>query len=116
MTLRIGVDLGGTKIETVALAADGAERFRRRIDSPRGDYQATLDAIGSIVAAAEESCGEPGLVGIDVYLVETNQTATTGPGGFYQFTGLCAGTYTVQVLNPPPGMNPTTTTNRRPCT
>ena len=66
MTLRIGVDLGGTKIETVALAADGAERFRRRIDSPRGDYQATLDAIASIVAAAEESCGEPGLVGIGI--------------------------------------------------
>ena len=64
MTLRIGVDLGGTKIEAVALAADGAERFRRRIDSPRGDYQATLDAIRSIVAAAEDSCGERGLVGV----------------------------------------------------
>ena len=64
MTLRIGVDLGGTKIEAVALAADGAERFRRRIDSPRGDYEATLEAIRSIVALAEESCGEPGLVGV----------------------------------------------------
>jgi fructokinase len=64
MTLRIGVDLGGTKIEAVALASDGAERFRRRIESPRDDYQATLGAIGSIVAAAEESCGERGLVGI----------------------------------------------------
>ena len=64
MTLRIGVDLGGTKIETVALAPDGTERFRRRIDTPRGDYQATLQAIRSIVAAAEEACGETGLVGI----------------------------------------------------
>jgi fructokinase len=64
MTLRIGVDLGGTKIEAVALAPDGVERFRRRIDSPRGDYQATLDAIRSIVSAAEKTCGETGLVGI----------------------------------------------------
>ena len=38
---RIGIDLGGTKIEIVALAPDGSERFRHRIDTPHG-YDATL--------------------------------------------------------------------------
>jgi fructokinase len=51
MTLRIGIDLGGTKIEAIAL--DGArEVFRKRIASPRGDYAATLAAVASLVAEA----------------------------------------------------------------
>jgi len=62
--MRIGIDLGGTKIEAVALAADGAERFRRRIDSPRGDYDATVAAIAGLVALAERELGERGSVGV----------------------------------------------------
>ena len=36
--MRIGIDLGGTKIEGIAIADQGGERLRRRIASPRGDY------------------------------------------------------------------------------
>jgi fructokinase len=63
-TLRIGIDLGGTKIEAIALGADGAERFRRRVDTPRGDYDGTLRAIVDLVSAAEAEAGERGTVGI----------------------------------------------------
>src|SRR5258705_6383944 len=63
-TLRIGIDLGGTKIEAIALGADGSERFRRRVDTPRGDYDGTLRAIAGLVRAAEDAAGERGTVGI----------------------------------------------------
>src|SRR3989442_1075411 len=43
--MRIGIDLGGTKIEGIAIADDGAERLRQRIPAPRGDYSRTLAAI-----------------------------------------------------------------------
>src|SRR5438045_9508183 len=57
MSLRIGIDLGGTKIEAAAIAGDGAMRFRRRIDTPARDYAATLEAIASLVEAAEREAG-----------------------------------------------------------
>lgn len=52
--MRIGIDLGGTKIEVIALANDGAELFRYRIATPRHDYQLTLEAICGLVTLAEE--------------------------------------------------------------
>jgi fructokinase len=55
--VRIGIDLGGTKIEAVALDALGAERFRRRVATPRGDYDATLASVAALVAAAERTAG-----------------------------------------------------------
>jgi fructokinase len=64
VSLRIGVDLGGTKIEAVGLGADGTERFRRRIETPRGSYDGTLQAIASLVRVAEQETGERGTVGI----------------------------------------------------
>jgi fructokinase len=64
---RIGIDLGGTKIEGVVLDASGAELARRRIPSPRGDYRATLDAICGLVGALEQQAGDPGLpVGVGI--------------------------------------------------
>ncbi|MCU0817676.1 MAG: ROK family protein [Beijerinckiaceae bacterium] len=51
--MRIGVDLGGTKIEVVAIDDAGAELFRHRIDTPRGTYQGILDALVGIVGEAE---------------------------------------------------------------
>jgi len=54
---RIGIDLGGTKIEIVALDEAGAERFRRRIATPREDYGATLSAIAGLVKEAESVAG-----------------------------------------------------------
>jgi len=64
VSLRIGVDLGGTKIEAIALGAGGTERFRRRIETPRGNYDGTLRAIADLVSAVESATGERGTVGI----------------------------------------------------
>ena len=50
---RIGIDLGGSKIEIALLDAAGAEVVRRRVPTPAGDYAATLEAIASLVADAE---------------------------------------------------------------
>jgi fructokinase len=63
--VRIGIDLGGTKIEAVALAPDGTERFRRRVPAPRGNYTATLDAVAALVEAAELVAG-PSSVGVGI--------------------------------------------------
>ncbi len=64
---RIGIDLGGTKIEGLVLDASGAEAARRRITSPRGDYRATLDAICGLVSLLEQQAGVTGLpVGIGI--------------------------------------------------
>jgi fructokinase len=62
---RIGVDLGGTKIEIVALAPDGSEQLRHRIETPHG-YQATLDGIASLVRDAEAQLGVSATVGIGI--------------------------------------------------
>ncbi len=63
--MRIGIDLGGTKIAIVVLDAGGALRWERRISSPRGDYAATLDAIAQLVGEAERTAG-PCTVGIGI--------------------------------------------------
>lgn len=64
MTLAIGIDLGGTKIEVVALDAGGRELVRRRQPTPRGDYDATLEAMKSLVQGAEAELGTTGTVGV----------------------------------------------------
>jgi len=60
--MRIGIDLGGTKIEAIAL--DGArEVLRRRVPTPRGDYAATISAVSSLVSeigAGTVGVGIPG--------------------------------------------------------
>jgi fructokinase len=71
MGLRIGLDIGGTKIEALALDAAGREVFRKRVPSPRGDYAATISAVSSLVAEIGE-----GSVGIGI------------PGALSQVTGL----------------------------
>jgi fructokinase len=63
--LRIGIDLGGTKIEGIALDGSG-EVARLRVDTPRDDYPATLNAIVSTVAALEQRAGSTGTVGIGI--------------------------------------------------
>lgn len=62
--IRFGIDLGGTKIELIALAPDGAELWRRRKPTPQGDYQGTLRAIADLVAEAERALSAEGTVGI----------------------------------------------------
>ena len=72
--LRIGIDLGGTKTEIVALGDDGGERLRRRIPSPRNDYQETVRAIAGLVQAAEAELGEQTSVGIGIPGAESRAT------------------------------------------
>ena len=64
--MRIGVDLGGTKIEIVALDDSGHERLRRRIASPQNDYAATIRAIAALVAGAENEIGIRCTVGVGI--------------------------------------------------
>jgi fructokinase len=63
MTLALGIDLGGTKIEIIALDAAGRTLLRRRRPTPRDDYGATLEAIRELVQGAEAELGERGTVG-----------------------------------------------------
>jgi fructokinase len=62
--MRIGIDLGGTKIEAIVLADDGAEIRRRRIATPRGDYEATLLALKDLVNVFERDVGAVRSVGV----------------------------------------------------
>ncbi|MDP1634869.1 MAG: ROK family protein, partial [Gallionellaceae bacterium] len=55
--LRIGVDLGGSKIEIIALGDDGEVLLRERVATPRGDYAATLNAVAGLVESAEQKVG-----------------------------------------------------------
>lgn len=76
MALRIGVDLGGTKIELIALDGGGVELRRHRIPTPQGDYAATVRALASLVLEAERELGVQGTVGVGM------------PGAFSLATGL----------------------------
>ncbi len=62
--MRIGIDLGGTKIEVVALDDAGEERLRRRVATPRDDYAATVETVATLVEAAERETGKRGAVGV----------------------------------------------------
>lgn len=62
--MRIGVDLGGTKIEIIVLDRDGTTVARRRIPTPAGDYEATIDAIADLVAGVEAEFGKSATIGI----------------------------------------------------
>jgi fructokinase len=77
--LRLGVDLGGTKIEIIALARGGRELLRRRIATPRDDYRAVLQGVAGLVREVEQELGERGSVGIGT------------PGSISRATGLLRG-------------------------
>jgi len=62
--MRIGIDLGGSKIELIALDGAGRELLRRRGATPQGDYRATVSTIADLVAQAEAELGRRGRVGI----------------------------------------------------
>jgi predicted NBD/HSP70 family sugar kinase len=62
--IRFGIDLGGTKIEILALGAAGEECLRHRIATPAGDYRATIEAVATLVNEAERELGAKGTVGI----------------------------------------------------
>ncbi len=83
--MRFGIDLGGTKIEIVALDPDGAVRLRQRIPTPKG-YAETIDAITTLVGAADRETGALGSIGVGI------------PGSLSPVTGLVRNANT-QALN-----------------
>jgi len=74
--VRIGIDLGGTKIEGIALDDAGRVLFRQRQATPRGDYAGTLSAIAALVGEIESTTGDRGTIGIGI------------PGALSRVTGL----------------------------
>jgi len=84
--MRIGIDLGGTKIEGVALGDGGAELARLRVPTPKDDYQAIVQALVELVGALEAKTGARGSVGVGM------------PGCLSPATGLVKNANTV-VLN-----------------
>jgi fructokinase len=64
--IRIGIDLGGTKIEAAALDSEGVIRYRRRAATPSGDYAGTIRVVCALVAALEGELGESGTVGVGI--------------------------------------------------
>ncbi len=55
--MRIGIDLGGTKTEVIALSDQGEQLFRHRLPTPGGDYRQTIETIASLVEMAEQATG-----------------------------------------------------------
>lgn len=64
--MRIGIDLGGTKIEGIALGEAGETLWRGRVPTPQQDYAATLQAIIALVAGIEHQTGRQGSVGVGI--------------------------------------------------
>jgi fructokinase len=76
MELRIGIDLGGTKIELLALDRPGREIFRKRVPTPQGDYVATVAAVVTLVRDAEKELKVTATIGVGI------------PGALSSVTGL----------------------------
>lgn len=64
--MRIGVDVGGTKIEAIALDAKGRELKRVRVSTPRGDYAGTIATVKSLVGELESATKRMGSVGVGI--------------------------------------------------
>ena len=62
--IRIGIDVGGTKIEAISLDSKGKELFRTRIPTPRGNYQSTVENISRLVEEIERRIGKKASVGV----------------------------------------------------
>jgi fructokinase len=74
--IRIGVDLGGTKIEVLAIDRDGRELARHRVPTPRHDYAGSIRLMAELVARVERETGKGGTVGVAI------------PGSISSVTGL----------------------------
>ncbi|MEG9436379.1 fructokinase [Edaphobacter sp. HDX4] len=74
--MRIGIDLGGTKIEALAIDEHGEELIRHRVDTPRDDYEGTVAAMVALVHLLESKTGRTGTVGAGI------------PGSISEKTGL----------------------------
>jgi predicted NBD/HSP70 family sugar kinase len=72
--LKLGIDLGGTKIEIAAFDDQGREWLRRRVTTPQGDYRATVNAVAALVESAESELQARGTVGIGIPGAESRLT------------------------------------------
>lgn len=64
--MRIGIDLGGTKIEVIALDDEGQAILRKRVATPRDDYPGTVETIVALVERVEQETGQSGSVGVGI--------------------------------------------------
>ena len=88
--MRIGVDLGGTKIEAIALDDEGMVRARQRRPAPQGDYSKTIASVADLVGAVEREAGVgPSPVGLGM------------PGGISPGTGLVQGANSTWLIGHP---------------
>ncbi len=71
---RLGIDLGGTKIEVAVLDAEGGFLFRERRPTPQGDYSGTIETMAALVAAAEQAVGAVDSIGVGTPGTTTPQT------------------------------------------
>ena len=86
---RIGVDLGGTKIEVLALDRDGRAVFRQRAPTPVGDYTGTVRAVAELARAASAAASGPASVGVGI------------PGAISPATNLVKGSNSVCLIGRP---------------
>jgi len=87
--MKLGIDLGGTKIEIIALDDEGGEILRRRVPTPQGDCLGTLRAIADLVHQVEAALGQAGTVGIGT------------PGAISRATGLLKNSNSVHLNGQP---------------
>ena len=87
--MRIGIDLGGTKIEGIAIDEAGVERQRLRISTPKGSYDAIVRAVTQLVHSIEEKQGQKGTIGVGI------------PGAVSPATGLVKNANTVELIGHP---------------
>jgi fructokinase len=89
MSLRLGIDLGGTKIEIIALSEQGEILARERVSTPNNDYKAIVQTIVNLVQAVEQRLGAQGTVGIGT------------PGAISPATGLIKNSNSVCLIGQP---------------
>ena len=87
--MRVGIDVGGTKIEGIAVNEEGVELVRRRIDTPRDDYDATVMAVCGLVEEIEQKFDKLGTVGVGI------------PGTISPATGLIKNANSVWLIGQP---------------
>ncbi len=98
--LRIGIDLGGTKIEAAVIDRAGEVRARRRIATPAGDYEATVAAVAVLVRGIERGYDRPMTVGVGI------------PGTLVAGTGLVKNANSVCLIGRPLGRDLETALDR----
>jgi fructokinase len=87
--MRIGIDLGGTKIEGIAIDESGVERQRLRMPTPKGSYEAIVQAVTQLVRSIETEQGQQGTVGVGI------------PGAVSPATGLVKNANTIELIGHP---------------